>query len=46
MEQVRLIIAIGLSFLVFFIWDAFFVEKEPVKPVAACSNYLCRKGTG
>jgi len=33
MEQVRLIIAIGLSFLVFFIWDAFFVEKEPVKPV-------------
>lgn len=30
MEQVRLIIAIGLSFLVFFIWDAFFVEKKPV----------------
>ena len=35
MEQVRLIIAIGLSFLVFFIWDAFFVEKEPVKPVTS-----------
>ena len=31
MEQARLIIAIGLSFLVFFIWDAFFVEKKPVE---------------
>jgi len=31
MEQVRLIAAIGLSFLVFFIWDAFFVEKKPVE---------------
>ncbi len=31
MEQVRLIMAIGLSFLVFFIWDAFFVEKKPVE---------------
>ncbi len=30
MEQVRLIIAIALSFVVFFIWDAFFVEKKPV----------------
>ncbi len=29
MEQVRLIIAIALSFLVFFVWDAFFVEKKP-----------------
>ena len=31
MEQVRLIVAIGLSFLVFFIWDAFFVEKKPIE---------------
>ncbi len=31
MEQVRLIIAIALSFLVFFIWDAFFVEKKPIE---------------
>ena len=31
MEQARLIMAIGLSFLVFFIWDAFFVEKKPVE---------------
>ena len=31
MEQVRLIAAIGLSFLVFFIWDAFFVDKTPVE---------------
>jgi len=31
MEQARLIIAIGLSFLVFFIWDAFFVEKKTVE---------------
>lgn len=31
MEQVRLIVAIGLSFLVFFIWDAFFVEKKPAE---------------
>jgi YidC/Oxa1 family membrane protein insertase len=34
MEQARLIIAIGLSFLVFFIWDAFFVEKKPIEPPA------------
>jgi len=32
MEQARLFIAIGLSFLVFFIWDAFFVEKKPTEP--------------
>jgi len=35
MDQVRLIIAIGLSFLVFFIWDAFFTEKKPVQPPVA-----------
>jgi len=34
MDQVRLIVAIGLSFLVFFIWDAFFVEKKPVEAPA------------
>jgi len=34
MDQARLIIAIGLSFLVFFIWDAFFVEKKPIEPPA------------
>jgi YidC/Oxa1 family membrane protein insertase len=31
MEQGKLIIAIVLSFLVFFIWDAFFVEKKPAE---------------
>lgn len=31
MEQGKLIIAIVLSFLVFFIWDAFFVEKRPAE---------------
>ena len=30
MEQVRLLLAIGLSFLVFFLWSTFFVEKPPV----------------
>ncbi|MBW1995147.1 MAG: membrane protein insertase YidC, partial [Deltaproteobacteria bacterium] len=30
MEQARLFIAIALSFLVFFLWQAFFVEKEPI----------------
>lgn len=34
MDQVRLFIAIGLSFLIFFIWDAFFVEKKPIEPPA------------
>jgi len=34
MDQVRLIVAIGLSFLVFFIWDAFFVEKKPIETPA------------
>ena len=30
MEQVRLLLAIGLSFLVLFVWSMFFVEKQPV----------------
>ena len=30
MEQARLLIAILLSFLVFFLWNIFFVEKKPV----------------
>ena len=31
MDQARLFIAIALSFLVFFLWQLLFVEKEPVK---------------
>ncbi len=31
MEQARLFIAIALSFLVFFVWQALFVKKEPVE---------------
>ena len=31
MEQRRLFIAIALSFLVFFAWEAFFVERKPVE---------------
>ncbi len=30
MDQVRLLLAIGLSFLVLFVWSVFFVEKPPV----------------
>ncbi len=30
MEQVRLLLAIGLSFLVLFVWSVFFVERPPV----------------
>lgn len=30
MEQARLLIAIGLSFLVLFVWSMFFTEKPPV----------------
>lgn len=29
MEQARMFIAIGLSFLVFFVWQYFFVEQQP-----------------
>lgn len=32
MEQARVFIAIALSFLVFFLWEMFFVDKEAVKP--------------
>jgi YidC/Oxa1 family membrane protein insertase len=32
MEKARLFIAIALSFLVFFLWNVFFVEKETVEP--------------
>jgi YidC/Oxa1 family membrane protein insertase len=32
MEQARLVIAIALSFLVFIIWNFFFVEKKPSPP--------------
>jgi YidC/Oxa1 family membrane protein insertase len=31
MEQVRLLVAIGLSFLVLFVWSMFFVDRTPVK---------------
>ncbi|BBO84006.1 membrane protein insertase YidC [Desulfosarcina ovata subsp. sediminis] len=32
MEQVRLLLAIGLSFIVLFVWSVFFVDKQPVTP--------------
>jgi YidC/Oxa1 family membrane protein insertase len=32
MEQARLLIAIVLSFLVFFIWNVFFVDQEALQP--------------
>ena len=31
MEQARLLIAIALSFLVFFVWNFFFVDQEAVE---------------
>jgi YidC/Oxa1 family membrane protein insertase len=33
MEQARLLIAIVLSFLIFFLWNIFFVEKKPSEDV-------------
>ena len=30
MEQFRLLLAIGLSFLVLFVWSMFFVDQQPV----------------
>lgn len=33
MEQSRLFIAIGISFLIFFLWSMFFAPKPPEKPV-------------
>ena len=33
MEQARLFIAIGISFLIFFLWSMFFAQKPPEKPV-------------
>ena len=35
MEQARLFMAIALSFLIFFLWNVFFVEKETVEPPPA-----------
>ncbi|HEA66073.1 hypothetical protein LCGC14_1507990 [marine sediment metagenome] len=35
MEKARLFMAIALSFLVFFLWNVFFVEKETVEPPTA-----------
>ncbi len=32
MEQTRILLAIALSFLVFLVWEAFFVEKKPLAP--------------
>jgi hypothetical protein len=29
MEQIRLLLAIGLSFLVLFVWSMFFVDRQP-----------------
>jgi len=33
MEQSRLFIAIGISFLIFFLWSMFFAPKPPEKPI-------------
>ena len=30
MDQIRLLLAIGLSFLVLFVWSVFFVDRQPV----------------
>lgn len=35
MEKARLFLAIALSFLVFFLWNVFFVDKETVEPPTA-----------
>ncbi len=35
MDQIRLLLAIGLSFLVLFIWTTFFTEKPPIQEQAA-----------
>ncbi len=32
MEQARILIAIGLSFLVFFLWELFFIDRDSVPP--------------
>jgi len=37
MEQARVFIAIALSFLVFFVWEMFFVDKEAMKPAPQSS---------
>ena len=46
MEQFRLLLAIGLSFLVLFVWSMFFVEKQPAtdtqEPVQKDSSYAER----
>ncbi len=34
MEHARVFLAIVLSFLVFFLWEVFFVDREPVRPPA------------
>ena len=50
MEQVRLLLAIVLSFIVFLIWNAFFVGKtvppSPAKPKAAVVEKTNAAGKG
>lgn len=46
MEHVRIIIAIALSFLVFFIWDLFFVEKLTTPPTPSPGVSERRSGSG
>ena len=38
MEQARLFIAIGISFLVFFVWSFFFAPKAPEAPDQASKD--------
>ena len=44
MEQARVLIAIVLSFLVFFLWNFFFVEKQtPEAPIAETAGQKTEK---
>ena len=46
MEQARVLIAIVLSFLVFFLWNFFFVEKQtPETPTAETAVQKTEKKT-
>jgi YidC/Oxa1 family membrane protein insertase len=46
MENARLIIAIGISFLIFFLWSMFIAPKQPEKPVEVAQQTSQTQASG
>jgi YidC/Oxa1 family membrane protein insertase len=46
MEQARIFIAIALSFLIFILWEVFFVDKKEIEPVPQVKKSISEEAQG